>query len=271
MVAAALGTVVFVGLFIVVLGGGNTAHPPANAEAGATQLASGGEGGVKVQGRASLDDDVNAAEKALSRGDAPEAIKILFPLEQASPHNARVHRDLERAYASEHDTRNMLLQAQRWLADEPTASSDPGLIEDLRAAATGKDEADVAFGLLEGPMGAAGVDALYEIAFGGRPPPTPVALRARQALLSAETRAHASPAALVALDLQHATGCDGRRGLLPRAKEFGDARSLTILSAFTPTTGCGFLRTRDCWPCLHRDGLLNATLGAITARVNASP
>jgi serine/threonine protein kinase len=267
----ALGAALFVVLFVFALSGGPTSRASVDAEAGATQLLSSGEGGVKVQGQARVDEDVAEAEKLLAQGDGPGAIKILFPVEQSNPGNARIHHDLERAYASEHDVKNMLIQAERWLAIDSGAARDPGLTDDLRAAALGKDEADVAFGLLGGAMGAPGVDVLYEIAFASRAPPSPVALRARQVLQTPEVRNHASPAALVALDLQHATSCDARKALLPRAKELGDARAISILSGFTPTTGCGFLKARDCSPCLHRDGSLNATIGAITARVNTNP
>jgi hypothetical protein len=84
-------------------------------------------------------------------------------------------------------------------------------------------------------------------------------------------RAHASDAALVALDLHAATSCDGKHAAIGRAKDSGDARALPLLTPLTYSQGCGFLRSRDCWPCLHRDGSLQAAIAAINARANANP
>jgi hypothetical protein len=168
-----------------------------------------------------------------------------------------------------HDTKNMLKQTERWIAADPSAATDLRLSEDLRTALLGKEDVDTAFALLEGPMGPAGVDVLYDVAFVGKP--QSATARARRALQSQQIRSHASAAALVALDLQRASRCEEKRALLLRAKEVGDARSSAILSGFTSTTGCGFLRDRDCWPCLHRDGLLQAAIGAISTRVSVSP
>jgi hypothetical protein len=75
-----------------------------------------------------------------------------------------------------------------------------------------------------------------------------------------------SPALAVAWDLKNAAGCDAKRGLLPRAKQHGDARALSLLRSMQATRGCGFLGLTDCWSCLHRDGNLAATIDAIEER-----
>ena len=56
-----------------------------------------------------------------------------------------------------------------------------------------------------------------------------------------------------------------------RAKEAGDARAAAVLSPLTATRGCGFLGSRDCWSCLHRDSALKDALAAIAARTNTNP
>jgi eukaryotic-like serine/threonine-protein kinase len=270
ILGATVGAALLLILFVSVLSGPKP-HA-ADAEAGVTRFASEEEGGVKVQGPARSDDRIiTEAEAVLARGDATGAVKLLFPLEQANPSSARIHRDLEHAYARAHDTENMLLQAQRWLSADPAAATDAGLLEDLHAAVLGKEGVDAAFALLTGPMGSAGFDVLYEIAFPAHPSQAPIVLRTRQALSLQEVRSHASAPALIAVDLQHAASCDAKRALLPRAKEVGDVRTVAILSGFTATTGCGFLRAKDCWWCLHRDGVLNATISAINARLSAVP
>jgi eukaryotic-like serine/threonine-protein kinase len=271
ILGASVGAVLLLTLFVSVLSGTNKSRVAVDPEASVTRLSSEEAGGVKVQGPRSDEKTLGEAESMLAKGDAAGAIKILFALEQSIPNDPRVHRDLERAYARTHDTENMLQEAQRWLSTEPTAANDTGLAEDLRSAVVGKEGVDTALALLSGPMGPAGVDILYEIAFPSHASQAPIVQRTRQALSSQEVRSHASAAALVALDLQHATSCDAKRALLPRAKDAGDARTVTILSGYTATTGCGFLRAKDCWWCLHRDGLLNATLAAISARLSANP
>jgi serine/threonine-protein kinase len=268
--AGSLGAVVFLVLFVAVLGHGAAEVAPATADAAVTKLTPSPDATVKMQGTALVEQQIASAEQRVAQGDASEAIKLLVPLEQANPMRADVHRALERAFAAEHDTKSALREAEQWLAADPAAAGDRHLAEDLRAAALGKDEPEEALGLLESKLGSAGADILYDLAYGGKSPAA-IAARAHQALQSPEVRGHASAAVLVSLDLRSATSCEARRALLPRAREVGDARTVTILSAYAPTTGCGFLHGHDCWPCLHRDGLLGATIGAITARSSASP
>jgi hypothetical protein len=66
------------------------------------------------------------------------------------------------------------------------------------------------------------------------------------ALTKAKGTAEARNAALASVKtlLRNAASCDAKRALLPRAKEVGDARTVAILSGFTATTGCGFLRAK---------------------------
>jgi hypothetical protein len=269
--AASLGAVVFLILFVTVLGTGTSSVAAGvGTEGGMTLLAGSGDATVKMQGSALVDQQVTSAEQIVTQGDAPEAIKLLSALEQSYPNRADVHRALERAFAAEHDTKSALREADQWLASDPAAAGDRRLADDLRAAALGKDDPEAALGLLETKLGSAGADVLYDLAYGGKPPAA-IALRAHQALQSPEVRGHASPAILVSLDLRSATTCEAKRALLPRAREVGDARTLAVLSAYTPTAGCGFLRGHDCWPCLHRDGSLASTISAITTRSTAGP
>jgi serine/threonine protein kinase len=273
--AAGLGGLLFLVFFAKALaGGGTTPRPGADAEAKGNQLTSEREIGGNAKAPSAVDEQVALAERTLAEGDsasAPTAITILTALEQTYPDRPDVHRDLERAYASVHDTKSMLGEAQRWIAVDPAgAAGDRRLADDLRAVLLGKDDVDAALALLEHAMGPSGVDVLYDVAFGAKPQAA-IAVRARQALTREETRSRASPAALVAIDLQHATKCEEKRALLPRATDVGDARSVAILSGFTPMAGCGFLHARDCWPCLHRDGTLQAAISAITTRLNTNP
>jgi serine/threonine-protein kinase len=269
--AASLGAIVFLILFLTVLGNGTTpVAAVAPIEGGTTLLPDKGDATEKIDRSVLIDQQVTSAEQIAAKGDAPEAIRLLGPLEQAYPNRADVHRALERAFAVAHDTKSALREADQWLAADPAAASDRRLADDLRAAALGKDDPEVALGLLETRLGSAGADVLYDLAYGSKNP-SAVAARAHLALQSPEVRGHASPAVLISLDLRSATTCEARRALLPRAREVGDARTLTVLSAYTPTSGCGFLRGHDCWPCLHRDGVLASAISTIAARSGTSP
>jgi hypothetical protein len=75
-----------------------------------------------------------------------------------------------------------------------------------------------------------------------------------------------TPAALVVLDLRAATSCEGKREVLSRAEEHGDARALKLLKPMAARSGCGFLGINDCFPCLRQDKVLADAIAAIEAR-----
>jgi eukaryotic-like serine/threonine-protein kinase len=270
IVAASVGAVAFLVSFVVAVTGGSTSHIAVAADAQPTQLTESNEAGVKMAGGALVDQDLAAARQALARGDAQGALKLLVPIAQANPGRGDIHHAMEQAYAHEHDTKNMIEQARLWLLTDPKGAADQDLAEALRAAALGKEDADAALAMLEGRMGSLGVDVLYDLAYGQKTA-TPAGARAKQALQSADVRSHASDAALVLLDLHAASTCEGKRAVLARAKESGDARALPLLTPLTYTQGCGFLRAHDCWPCLHRDSAVKDAIAAITARGSAAP
>jgi len=86
-------------------------------------------------------------------------------------------------------------------------------------------------------------------------------------LNKSEVIGHASPALSVLLDLRAAKTCDAKRDVLSRVREAGDARVIPTLKTLQRTRGCGFLGTRDCYPCLHRDNELDTTFAAVSARM----
>ncbi len=149
------------------------------------------------------------------------------------------------------------------LAGLDASAVDDDVIELVVHAAQRPETADGAFALLEGPLGAPGIDGLVDL-LGAKSPATKT--RAARNLSRADVRAKASPAASVYIDLRAANGCGARHELLSRAKDDGDARVLPALKAMKATRGCGFLGARDCWPCLRRDEALDDALHAIEAR-----
>jgi serine/threonine-protein kinase len=120
-----------------------------------------------------------------------------------------------------------------------------------------------AFALLEGPLGAQGVDLLLELT---RAKNATLRQRALQSLAKQEVRDHASPPAAVLLDMREASTCEAKRDLLERVAQDGDVRILSSLRALKARRGCGFLNTEDCWSCLRKSRALDDAIAAVAER-----
>jgi len=215
----------------------------------------------------SVDEAIARASKSLEAGNDAAVIAELGALAETYPNRMDVHRLLARAQAATGNTREAMKETEIWLKLDPPSASDPKLLEDVRAAAMGKEGNDIAFRLLEQHMGPKGIDVLHDFAWGKPSEQNPqLAARARAALGKADVRGRASPALQVALDLRAAGGCDAKKALLGRAREVGDARALGSLRPLRATKGCGFANAKDCWPCLRRDDTLAKTIAVIEER-----
>jgi serine/threonine-protein kinase len=199
---------------------------------------------------------------AEARGpDAVQELTLRFPSDPA------VFRAAVRANAAAKRTLDAMKGVDRLIALDPRAVDDAEIGDAVTAAAQGNGEGvEEAVSLLEGPFGTKGADVLFELST-SKGLSSKTAQRINQALSQPDVRAHASPALLVALDLRAATRCEARKGVLPRAKEIGDARALPLLRPLLAAKGCGFLKLGDCQPCLHRDDSLKTTIASIEERV----
>jgi serine/threonine-protein kinase len=157
------------------------------------------------------------------------------------------------------------LEAVRSLAKLDASAVDDDVLQIVIRAAQRTDTAEEAFALLEGPLGAAGVDGLVELST-NKSIPASARLRATRSLGRPDIRAKASPAGLLMLDLKSASTCTARKEWVDRAKDTGDGRALVTLKAMRQTHGCGFLGTRDCWACLRHDDTIEESIQAIEAR-----
>jgi serine/threonine-protein kinase len=163
-------------------------------------------------------------------------------------------------------------EAELWIEGDATAARDPKLQEDVRNAALVRETQEAAFSLLEKRMGTAGIDILYDVAYGTTGKLYPLAaVRAKRSLDDPDVRDHASAALSVLLDFRDAKGCEAKHGFLERARDQGDARMLPILQPLVAPRGCGFFGRGDCNPCMHRDHLLTDAIAAIIARSQSSP
>jgi serine/threonine protein kinase len=214
------------------------------------------------------DDRIAAALASIDKGDYGTSIATLTTLEPQQMGRADVHRALMKAYLATGGTNDAMREAGLLVKSDPSAAGDPKLQEDVRnAALAGAPASDEAFALLESSLGTAGPDILYDIAYATWGSQYPAAAaRAQKALAHADVRSRGTPALQIALELRAQGSCEKKKGLFARAMEVGDLRALATLKAYAPTRGCGFLGTRDCWPCMHKDGSLAKATAAIEER-----
>jgi serine/threonine-protein kinase len=245
---------------IVVTYGGQGSHAPASVVATSAEP-------PERPPDPKWDNIVASAQATLERGDYATAIEALVAVEKKESDRPDVHMLLERAYTGVRNSREAMREAGLWLVTDAKAAADLKLQEDVRNAALVKDTQDEAFALLEEKMGTRGIDILYDVAYGasGRLYPQ-AAARAKRSLEFEDIRARASPALAVLLDFRDARTCDEKHALLERARDQGDARLLSTLQPYLASHGCGFLGRSDCYPCMHRDRLLDDARSAIEER-----
>jgi serine/threonine-protein kinase len=213
---------------------------------------------------------VSAAQAKIDKGDYATATDELTAVEKASPERADVHMLLERAYTGVRNPQAAMREVALWIAADPSAVTDIHLQEDVRNAALIHDVQDDAFSLLESKMGMRGIDILFDIAYGtsGRMYPQ-AAARAKKGLDSPDVRKRASPALAVLMSFREAKTCDQKHALLEAVRDRGDARLLSQLAPYESSRGCGFFGRTDCYPCMHRDHLIEEAKQAILERVKA--
>ncbi len=224
---------------------------------------------------------IESAEAAKTKLAPPDRVKAavalgpeaLDTLAKEYPGDPTVLQKLAVAYQAQGKRHEALETVRALLVAQPAAASDDEVLQVVTAVASkgqGSDD-DEAFGLLEGPLGQSGVDALIDmtVRVPGREGRDVRDLRARagKSLAKPEVRAHASPAAAILLDFKGAAACGAKHDLLERAKDDGDARLLPSLKALKVTRGCGgFLRAGDCHPCMRKDSALDDAIAAVEGR-----
>jgi eukaryotic-like serine/threonine-protein kinase len=214
------------------------------------------------------DEIVSTAQAKIDKGDFATAIDELAAVEDKDPTRADVHMLLERAYRGVRNPAGEMREAEHWLAVDANAASDLKLQEDIRNAALMPDAQDAAFTLLESKMGMRGIDLLFDIAYGasGRLYPQ-AAARARKALDLPDVRKRSSPALSILLRFRDAKTCDQKHALLDEVRDVADARMISQLQPYESTRGCGFLGRTDCYPCMHKDHVLQDAKQGITDRM----
>ena len=252
----AIATALPLGFIVVVVGvlfamrGGKHADAPA-ADGGS-------EPGLIAKVLAAPKPD--AARVAQAKKDGPDA---LAALQNEFPKDVEVAKLLVVSY---HQHGRDLDAVRALKALDKDSLSTPEMEQVLTdIAASGQGEApDEAFALLEGSLGARGVDLLVELT--GKTNAPALRARANKALSKTDVRSHASEAADVLLDFKDANSCTKKRDLLSRVRDKGDGRVLPLLKPLKLARGCGFLGTRDCWSCMRKDDTLDGAIEAVETR-----
>jgi tRNA A-37 threonylcarbamoyl transferase component Bud32 len=161
------------------------------------------------------------------------------------------------------------------LAIERLFAVAPELVRDgelrrilIRAAASGGDPARAAFRVMTSSMGSEGPDLLYEI-MTERPS---LADQAKFFLSRTRVRKLFSPELAIAYDLRFSPSCSSRRGLLKRASEIGDQRSINTLAALLDNPPhCGEPGRFPCLDlCTDEELYFTKTIDAIVRRVRGN-
>lgn len=144
-----------------------------------------------------------------------------------------------------------LRTVERLLATSPNVGADPDVRRTLRVAASfGGEPSQTAFRLMGSAMGSHGPDLLYQIMV-AQPA---LADKAKFLLSRYRVRKLFSPELAIAYDLRFSPSCTARLGLLPRAREIGDQRTINTLAALvSPAPGCGEPNHSPCIELCERE------------------
>ncbi|MDB4993089.1 MAG: serine/threonine protein kinase [Myxococcaceae bacterium] len=189
----------------------------------------------------------------------------LEQLARSYPEDVRIPRELVSVYTLAGRSADAMRTLGVVARLEPAVAAEPAMDAAVYAAASGDAaSAETVIEVLEGDLGAHGVDLLYELS--NRAGPNKKAFA--RALADPTVRAHASPPAAVLLDLKGATTCTAKRDVIERASVVGDARAVVLIKPLVRRGGCGIFGSRDCWGCLRADSTAENAIAAIEARAS---
>lgn len=209
-----------------------------------------------------------ASDREMERAAAGD-VRELEMLASKYPSDSRVFRILTRKHAARKDFVGAVRSLSTLARLDLSMASDDEMSQIAAAAVQRPETADAAISLLESQLGDKGIGLLSDLAETATTEPAKSRLSA--SLQKATTRAQASEATLVLLDLRAAPRCEDKRALLRRAGQQGDARTLSYLQGLQQTTtGCGPAGQSDCWSCLRKSPALKAAQDALSKRLSGS-
>lgn len=157
---------------------------------------------------------------------------------------------------------------ERLLGVSPESANDPEIHRILRLAAATEGEASrAAFAVMGRSMGSRGPDLLYDLMV-QRPA---LAERAKYQLSRYRVRKLFSPELAIAYDLRFSPSCAARLGLLERAQQVGDQRSVNALSELAGKhQRCGRRGAVCLGPCQREAVQFSRSIDAIVRRLRAT-
>lgn len=200
-----------------------------------------------------------------------EGHAALEKLAERYPEHALVAFELAQSHAARSNHVAAVASLGRALGADGKLSAEPASSELLAAAVRQRDSVSAAFGLLEGPMGAAGATIIYDLSVDQKVQASTRTRAQKWVVQSPDFLKVATPSVEVAAKLRYAKSCSDRHKLLPRVAEVGDQRALAYLKLMKTRGGCGRRGRDDCFPCLRKDDLLEETVAAVEKRVGKSP
>ena len=181
------------------------------------------------------------------------------------------HRAKVQAAAQAGDYASVVREAAMFVAG-PHSDRDADEVARAVEAASAAQE-DAAFELMEHKLGAAGVDALYDLAYGAPSQSAANAAltaRAKKSLQDDAVKSKMSPALSVTLNIKTTQNiCDAKTKYFSQAASSGDARTESVLVPYLKKGGCGRRGRVDCHPCLRTgDDSVEKTVAAIRSRMD---
>jgi serine/threonine-protein kinase len=216
--------------------------------------------------------DTQMALGRIASGEVEAGTKALEALAKRYPGDPFVLRSLAVSYSKQKRHLEALATLKQLLKVSTDAAADPGIdsvIDDALVATTPAGAADAAWSLLEKEMGGEGARILYDVAYGKRGPDS-LRNRAQKSLADAEMQKKLTTPIRAAFELRSASGCTAKRAAIEKYRADFDARALPLLAPLRSTSGCGFLRNRDCLPCLREGKLLETVYKEVEDRTKTA-
>lgn len=198
-----------------------------------------------------------------------QGMDALLSLAKAHPGEGIIQAELALEYALTKQYTLALQAASAALALDPKLNENPKVSGALFRTTQAHEVRAASFRLLTGPMGAAGVNIIYDLAH-TKGVQARVRAEAEQLLARADVQQVAAPSLRLVMDLEAAQSCEDFLPLVRRAAVVGDRRALPQLVELSRTTGCDPKEQGDCYTCLRGDNSLAEAITTIKQRSTLS-